>query len=97
MRRRILVEVERAGNACTHVKYAEQLGAHIADITGEADVFNAHTKIFKTQDGLCYVHVVIVSTYLKTLEQERAVVELVIYKRIEFKLVEIRFHIVDEA
>ena len=98
MRRRILVELEQHGSRRKeHVECSNQLGCEVADITGEADVFNAHTKIFKTPDGLRSACIIIISTYVKTLEHEESVVELINNKRAKLGMVEIRFHVVDEA
>ena len=96
--RRILIELERIGeNDYTHMQYAEQLGGAIAIIAGEADVYAAHIKICKTPDGLRHTRVAIVSTYVKTLEHEKAVIELIKDKRAEWMLFEIRFNVIDET
>ena len=94
--RRILVELEQNGQGqLAHTRCANRFGMDIADIVGEADVYTPHTKIFKTPDGLRHAYIIIISTYVRTLEHEKAVVELIDKKRVEFKLPEIRFNVVD--
>ena len=104
--RRILVEVEWRGDRgkftniyseSEHRRQAVELGEDIALIVGEADIYTPHVKVVDTPDGLRRTVIIIVSTYVKTLEHEKSIVELVTTKRAEWELLEIRFNIVDEA
>lgn len=82
----------------THTKILRTpngLCAEITKITGEADVYTPHTKILRTPDGLRHARVIIVSSYLKSVEQEKAVVDLITKKRAEWDLFELRFVLVD--
>ena len=97
--RRILVELEHDIEICEmrHVKCANQLGAAVATITGEADVYTSYIKICKTPDGLRRARVIIIGTLVNTLEHEAAVIKLLCDKRAELDLFEIRFRIADEV
>lgn len=96
--RRILIEIEKDGSVkVEHERRAQALGAKIAKITGEADIYPLHKKILRTPDGLRHACVIIVSTYLKNRDEEKVVLALIATWREEWKMFEIRFNLEDEA
>lgn len=96
--RKVLVELEQKGfDKNEHIECAGKLGEELATITGEADVYAPHTKIVVVAGKFCHTCIIIISTYTKTSDDEKAVMKLITDKRKELLLFEIRFDIVDEV
>ena len=96
--RKILIELgPSTGMVLTgHRRVAGQFGEAVAKITGEADVYPLHKKIIDMKEYVLHYDIIIISTYVKTQDQENAVIELITAKRKKLDLYEIRFNIVDE-